>query len=260
MKPIVLGITPARGGSKGVPRKNIKELNGKPLLQYTTEAAQNCRLIDRYLINTEDDEIRKVAESLGIETQNRPEEFWHDNTFQEVDRLLQWSVNDLERKGDSIGIVVLLYATAPLRRSEHILNCVDLVLHQGYDSALTLVEDRSYIWKRTALTDDSDDGSAPNQSQTVLLQSNSNKSREVQPVNYDPARRGPNQKEGWNQWIENKAVYVMKRDLLMETGCRLGGRIGFVEMSSLESVDIDRPEDFKLAELLLKMREENDPA
>lgn len=226
----VLAITPARGGSKGVPRKNIKTLLGKPLIQYTIESAIACPLITRYVVNTEDSEIREFAESLGVETQGRPEDFWYDNTFQEVDRLLQWSVGDIEEKGDKVDLVVLLYPTAPLRRTEHITACIDLVCNKGFDSALTLREDRSYIWQRL------------------------NKENEAEPVNYDPNRRGPNQMEGWNQWVENKAVYVVKRDLLMETGCRLGGRIGFVEMSKLESIDIDTPEDFELAEFILKMK------
>lgn len=227
----IFAITPARGGSKGVPRKNIKPLAGKPLLQHTVDAAQACPRIDRYIINTEDDEIRSTAKALGVETQSRPEDFWYDNTFQEVDRLLQWSVRDLEEKGAVIDIVVLLYATAPLRKTEHITKCIDLVQNRGFDSALTLVEDRSYIWERKG-----------------------SESNEVMPVNYDPAKRGPNQKEGWNQWVENKAVYVMKRDLLMETGCRLGGRVGFVEMSKLDSIDIDTLDDFKLAERILEIR------
>jgi len=226
----VLAITPARGGSKGIPRKNIKLLNGKPLLQYTVEAVQKSKFITKYIINTEDEEIREVAYALGVQTQGRPEDFWYDNTFQEVDRLLQWSIKDLEQKGERIDIVVLLYATAPLRKAETITQCIDLVLNQGYDSALTLKEDRSYIWKRI----DNING--------------------VEPVNYDPKKRGPNQLEGWNQWVENKAVYVMKRDLLMETGCRLGGKIGYVPMGKIESIDIDMPEDFILAETIMKMK------
>lgn len=228
----VIAITPARGGSKGVPRKNIRPLAGKPLIQHTIEAAQACPLIDRYIVNTEDEEIRQLAESLGVETQGRPEEFWYDNTFQEVDRLLYYCVHDLEEKGAEIDIVVLLYATSPLRRTEHITACIDLVLNKGFNSALTLREDRSYIWKRSGQSDASD----------------------VEPVNYDPKKRGPNQLEGWNQWVENKAVYVMTRDLLMETGCRLGGRVGYVEMSKLDSVDIDMPDDFTLAETILQLR------
>lgn len=224
-----LAITPARGGSKGVPRKNIKLLAGKPLIQHTIEAAKNCPLIDRYIVNSEDQEIRALAESLGIETQTRPEDFWHDNTFQEVDRLLQWSVRDLESKGAKFDVVVLLYPTSPLRKTDHITKCIDLVLNQGYDSALTIREDRSYLWK------------IDQDSETVA------------PVNYDPKKRGPNQKEGWNQWVENKAVYAMKRDLLLDSGCRLGGKVGYVKMSKLNSIDIDLPEDFVLAEQILSI-------
>ena len=227
---MILCITPARGGSKGVPRKNIKPMAGKPLLQYTVEAARACPLITRHIVNTEDADIRAVAESLGVEVQGRPGEFWHDNTFQEVDRLLQWAVADFESREGRVDIVVLLYPTAPLRPTQAITDCIDLVLNHGYDSALTLREDRSYIWQRL------------------------DKGATVEPVNYDPKKRGPNQLEGWNQWVENKAVYAMNRDLLMETGCRLGGRVGFVEMSKLESIDIDTPDDFALAEQLLLAR------
>lgn len=141
--------------------------------------------------------------------------------------MLVWATSDIEARYGRVDIVVLLYPTAPLRRTEHITQCIDLVLNQGYDSALTLREDRSYIWRRT-------DGAAG-----------------VAPVNYDPKKRGPNQLEGWNQWVENKAVYAVKRDLLLETGCRLGGKIGFVAMSKMESIDIDLPEDFQLAEMVM---------
>ena len=60
--------------------------------------------------------------------------------------------------------------------------------------------------------------------------------------------------EKWNQWVENKAVYAMKRDLLLESGCRLGGKIGFVRMNKLESIDIDTIEDFILAERILNLK------
>ena len=229
----ILAITPARGGSRGVPRKNIKLLAGKPLIQHTIEAAKACRLITRYIVNTEDAEIREVAKSLGVETQDRPEQFWYDNTFQEVDRLLVWSVSELERSGAHFDIIALLYSTSPLRPPHVIADCIDLVLNQGYDSVLTLREDRSYIWQRT------DERSS------------------VEPVNYNPQNRGPNQLEGWNQWVENKAVYVMKRDLLMKTGCRLGGKIGFVSMTKLDSIDIDTLQDFELAEMILQVKAGN---
>ena len=227
----ILAITPARGGSKGIFRKNIKHMAGKPLIQHTIETVHECPLIDRYIVNSEDKEIRCIAESLGVETQDRPDDFFYDNTFQEVDRLLMWAVRDLEKKGAYIDIVVLLYATAPLRPYQAINGCIDLVLNQGYDSALTLYEDRIYLWERV------------DQAFTVT------------PTNYDPQKRGPNQLECWNQWIENKAVYVVKRNLLMETGCRLGGNIGFVEMNKEDSIDIDKPEEFSLAEQIMFLRQ-----
>ncbi len=227
---ITLGFTPARGGSKGVPRKNIKLLCGKPLIQWTADVAMSCPEIDRYIINTEDPEIEMVAKSIGVETQGRPEEFWHDNTKQEVDRLMMYAISELEKRGMHIDIVVLLYATAPLRVVDDISRCVQLIRDGGYDSALTLYEDRKYIWKRI-------DGSAS-----------------VEPVNYDPKTRGPNQLEGWNQWVENKAVYAFRKNLLMETGCRIGGKVAFAEMSKLCSIDIDTPDDFALAESLLHRR------
>ena len=201
---MIFAITPARGGSKGIPRKNIKPMAGKPLLQHTVEAARGCPLITRHVVNTEDDEIRAVAKSLGVEVQDRPADFWHDNTFQEVDRLLQWAVADFESREGRVDIVVLLYPTAPLRPTQAITDCIDLVINQGYDSALTLREDRSYIWKRL------------------------DKGATVEPVNYDPKKRGPNQLEGWNQWVENKAVYAMKRVFHMDTGCFLAGQVGLI--------------------------------
>jgi len=231
-KKTVVAIIPARGGSKGIARKNLREIAGVPLVAYAIKAALDSPLITLTIVNTEDAEIRDVAIAHGAQIQNRPEDFWHDNTFQEVDRLLVWCVEDLERQGIKVDVVVLIYPTAPLRRTEHITQTVDLVVNKGFDSALTLREDRSYLWRLEK------DGT-------------------TQPTNYDPKNRGPNQLEGWNQWIENKAVYAMTRDLLIDTGCRLGGKTGYIKMSRLESIDIDTPEDLKLAELLMDMRTNN---
>jgi N-acylneuraminate cytidylyltransferase len=99
-----------------------------------------------------------------------------------------------------------------------------MVTDGPYDSVLSLYEDTSYLWKRDEDT--------------------------VHPTNYDPTKRGPRQKEDWNQWIENKSVYVMDRDLLMEAGCRLSGKIGHVEMPEWRSIDVDDPLDLQLARFL----------
>lgn len=226
--PSVYAIIPARGGSKGIPRKNLADLGGKPLLAHAVDQAKAASRIDCVFVSSEDAEIREVAAHYGAETISRPDEFIHDNSIQEVDRLLIWTVTELEKQGHAIDIVVLLYATSPLREVTTINEVVRLVEEGNFDSALSLYEDTTYLWKR--------DGDV------------------VIPTNYDPKTRGPRQKENWNQWAENKAVYAVKRDLLVSTGCRLGGRIGFVEMPKWRSVDVDKPEDLELVRQLYRVR------
>jgi len=227
-KPSVYAFIPARGGSKGIPRKNLAELAGKPLIAHAIAQAKASKLIDRVFVSSEDAEIRKVAASFGAEVIDRPDEFIHDNSTQEVDRLLKWTVLELEKQNHHIDIVVLLYATSPLRQVETIDEAIRMVAEDGYDSVLSLYEDITYLWRREGDT--------------------------VEPTNYNPATRGPRQEENWNQWAENKAIYVVKRDLLVNRGVRLGGRIGFVEMPKWRSVDIDKPEDLELVRKLYVVR------
>lgn len=157
---------------------------------------------------------------------DRPDRFAQDDTVQEVDRLLQWSVEQIESAGRAVDTIVLLYPIAPLRTVETIEATVDKVANGPFDSAHTLYEDDSYLWEV--------DGNRET----------------VEPTNYDPAKRGPRQKEDWNQWIENLAVYATDRDTLMETGVRVAGETGYVEMPRWRSIDIDEPQDLHMARLL----------
>jgi N-acylneuraminate cytidylyltransferase len=227
-KPSVYAFIPARGGSKGIPRKNLADLAGKPLIAHAIAQAKASKRIDHVFVSSEDAEIRKVAASYGAEVIDRPDEFIHDNSLQEVDRLLKWTVLELEKQKHQIDIVVLLYATAPLRQVQTIDEAIRMVAEGSYDSVLSLYEDITYLWRRDGDT--------------------------VTPTNYNPATRGPRQKENWNQWAENKAVYAVKRDLMVNTSCRLGGRVGYVEMPRWRSVDIDKPEDLELVRRLYEVR------
>ncbi|MFY0592619.1 cytidylyltransferase domain-containing protein [Roseivirga sp.] len=224
----VLAIIPARGGSKGIPRKNIIDFNGAPLLSYTINQAHECALIDRVLVNSEDKEIRQVAMQYGADVMSRPNEFHHDNSIQEVDRMLYWIVGELEKNGEEYDIIVLMYPTAPLRNVDALHKAISMVQNEAYDSVLSVYEDSTYLWRL--------------------------KGDEVEPTNYNPETRGPRQKEDWNQWAENKAVYAFRKDLLMSTKCRLGGKIGSVEMSKLESIDIDGLDDLEIAKLIHSRR------
>lgn len=217
----IYAIVPARGGSQGIPGKNLKKIEGEPLVGIAASQGVQSEEIDHVVVNSDDPDIRAAAEEYDVQVMNRPGKYAQGDMMMGVDKFLTWQVSELENQGHEIDIVVLLYPTGPLRPVQTIDETVRMVSERGFDSALTLYEDDRYLWE-------TDDDTA-------------------RPTNYDPANRGPRQMEDWNQWVENKAVYAMSRDLLVETGSRLGGEIGYVEMSELRSVDIDSPTDLKLA-------------
>ncbi len=126
----ILGITPARGGSKGVPRKNIKVIAAKPLLAWTIEAVKKSALINRYVVSTEDEEIANIAKNYGAEVLQRPYELASD----EADTLgvLQHALEKIP-----CDIVVLLQATSPIRKEGFIDECIREFLNNKYDSLAT---------------------------------------------------------------------------------------------------------------------------
>ena len=128
--PLVLGITPARGQSKGVPRKNIKPIAGKPLLAWTIAAARQSRLIDRYVVSTEDAEIADVAAQCGAEVILRPAELATDEAS--TLGVLEHAVKNIP-----CDAVVLLQATSPVRHSGLIDECIKKFMDESSDSLAT---------------------------------------------------------------------------------------------------------------------------
>ena len=127
---MIVGITPARGGSKGVLRKNIKTISGKPLIAWTIEAAKKSTLLDRHIISTEDREISRISREYGAEVLMRPPELATDEVP---------TISVLQHVIDTIpcDIVVLLQATSPIRRAGLIDECVKEFTDNGYDSLAT---------------------------------------------------------------------------------------------------------------------------
>lgn len=127
---MILAVTPARGGSKGVPRKNLRPVCGKPLIAWTIEAAQAARWIDRHVVSTEDDEIAAVARRLGAEVLMRPAELATD----EVGTLpvLQHAMGR-----EPVDTLVLLQATSPIREVGLVDRCVEQFLKASADSLAT---------------------------------------------------------------------------------------------------------------------------
>ena len=135
----VLGVIPARGGSKGVKRKNLAPLRGKPLMAYSIEAANLSRRLTRTILSTEDEEIAKAGRRLGVEVPfMRPAHLAADDSTT-IDVLID-VVERLEAQGERYDAVFTLQPTNPLRRPEDIDGAIDLLERTGADSVISFVE------------------------------------------------------------------------------------------------------------------------
>jgi CMP-N,N'-diacetyllegionaminic acid synthase len=134
----VLGLIPARGGSKGVPRKNIRHLHGKPLLGYTAEAALQSRRLTRVVLSTEDDEIANVGRQYGLDVPFlRPQNLAMDSS-PTLDVVIH-ALKSLDEAGDTFDSVCLLQPTNPFRRTVDIDNCIELFERSGADSVISVL-------------------------------------------------------------------------------------------------------------------------
>ena len=213
---MISAFIPARGGSKAIPKKNLIPFHGRPLISYTITQARDSNLINETYVSTDNENIANVSRNWGAEVIERPDELSGDTSSTES--ALLHAFHYVENKPD---IVVLLQCTSPLRRDNDIDNAIKLVKEGGYDSALSCCKDHSFFWKQT--------------------------SNIATPINYDPEERKMRQNvDGW--YRENGSIYVMKRDILEERECRLGGDIGIYQMPKELSFEIDTPGDYRIVE------------
>ena len=127
MKLKILALIPARGGSKGLPRKNIKPLLGKPLIAWTIEQAKNSKYINRVVVSTDDEEIVRISKEYGAEVPFlRPKELARDDS-PTIDAIMH-TINWFKERGEFFDILVILEPTSPLRDTEDIDNCIEILL------------------------------------------------------------------------------------------------------------------------------------
>lgn len=216
----ILGVIPARGGSKGIPKKNIKLLNGKPLIAYTIEAALTSHL-DRVVVSTDCEEIAKVAKEYGAEVMMRPAHLAEDKT--PTLPVLQDVVARLDEEFDA---VMTLQPTSPLRTSKHINEAMELFeSDKEADSLVSVVEvPHNYMPEKLMNFDGK-----------YLIGNSEPKRRQDVSTMY--ARNGA-------------AIYITKTDKLSEY--IFGGKILPYFMSKIESFDIDDMEDWEMAECQIK--------
>lgn len=225
----VVTIIPARGGSKGIPRKNVRLLCGKPLIAYTIEAARSSKLIDRVVVSTEDEEIAEVSKRYGAEVIRRPLELARDDSPSLL--VYQHVIRHLEKTEDyRPEIIVILQPTSPLRIVEDIDRAVEGFVKAKYDSIVSVCEvEHPPHWMYTL---------AGNRLKPVIKDQENVTQRQDAPKVYRL----------------NGAVYVTSREIIMKEN-RLLGRNTRAHIMPLErSIDIDTELDFKLADLLMRER------
>ena len=127
---MILGIIPARGGSKGIPRKNIRNIGGKPLIAWTIEAAKRSKLLNDFVVSTEDPEIANISRAYGAKVIDRPTELSRDETSTLA--VLQHVLSRI--KAD---VVVVLQPTSPIRRDGLIDDCIGRFTKSGADNLAT---------------------------------------------------------------------------------------------------------------------------
>lgn len=129
----LLAVIPARGGSKGVPRKNILELHGKPVISYTIEAAKNSKIIDHTVVSTDDQRIAEISAGYqGVEVIMRPSKYATDDA--PIELAIRHAIKEVEKNGRRVDIVVLLYANVPVRKKGVIERAVRKLVTSGADS------------------------------------------------------------------------------------------------------------------------------
>jgi len=231
----IVGIIPARGGSKRTPRKNIKLLAGKPLIAYSIEAALKSKYINRVVVSTEDAEIAEVARSFGAEVIVRPPELAQDTT--KTAPVLVQVVNELEKQGYYPDIVCLLQATSPQRDEKVVDGALEMLLNSEKDSVFA----GSRIGKTMAKWKRGYDG----------------KLHPLYDHHFRPRTQEPELMEDMFQ--ENGSFYAIKIDAFRKYQDFLGEDVEFFETPVY--VDIDSPVDFARAEQeILKVRENEQKA
>lgn len=227
----ILGLIPARAGSRTIPNKALVTLAGRPLLAHTCEQARQAATLNRVVVSTDDEAIARCARDCGIDTPFlRPRELAADETpMVEVLRHALQALREGERYQPDV--VVLLQPTSPLRRAEHIDTAVRLLIESGADSVVSVVEVPHRFSPGSLLRLE------PSGTLMPYLDGPQPLRRQDKPVLY--ARNGP-------------AVLAVRAAVLVEQRSLYGQTSKPLIMSTTESIDIDTPEDLQWAESLLK--------
>jgi len=225
----IVGIIPARGGSKGIPRKNIKLLAGKPLVAYSIEAAIKSKYIDRVIVSTEDKEIAEVSMSFGAEIIERPFELAQDEV--KTAPVIAQVINELKKIGYIPDIIVLLQPTSPLRDEKIIDAALEKLINSDKDSIFS--------------------GHGAGRTMPLWKQKQDGSLEALYDYHLRPRRQESHLMVPL--FCENGAFYAIRYEAFLETKDFLGNNTGVYEMEW--QVDVDTPEDFQTVEKILLERQ-----
>jgi len=219
----IVTIILARGGSKGLPRKNIKPLCGLPLIAHTVLDAVEAQLVNQIYVSTDDPEIASVSKAYRATIIHRPSVFATDCASSES--ALMHALQSIEKKEVCTELIVFLQCTSPIRSGQDIDRAIRKLLTEDADSLVSVSPSHRFLWEEV--------------------------NGEAKPINYEYSRR-PRRQDMSPQYVENGSIYIFKPWVLKELGNRLGGKIALFKMSEAAAHEIDTPLDFEIAEFLLK--------
>jgi CMP-N,N'-diacetyllegionaminic acid synthase len=228
----IVGLIPARGGSKSIPRKNLAVVAGRPLLAYTARAALGAARLDRVMLSTDDAEIAEAGRALGLEIPFlRPAALADDETG--MVPVMRHALDWLQEHGSAAFALVLLQPTSPLRSAGHIDEAVALLLASGAETVVSVVEVPHNFSPASVMTRREDGRLTPFLPGPPILR------RQDKPRVF--ARNGP-------------AILAVRSAVLRRDTLYGEPTLGY-SMSAADSLDIDDPEDLWLAEQYIRRRE-----
>lgn len=220
----VIALIAARGGSKGIPNKNLIDICGKPLLAWTIEHAKAVPAIEEVVVSSDSEEILRTSEAFGAIGIPRPSDIANDTATSESAWL--HALHAREAATGLFDIVVALQATSPIREPRDLKDGLDQFMQGGFDSLLSVCEVEDFFnWRL-------------------------NEKGLAESVNYDWRERRRRQ-EIEKRYLENGSFYIFHAHILRETKNRLGGRIGMHVMDRHKMFQIDRPEDVELCAAIM---------
>jgi len=203
----IVAIIPARGGSKGIPQKNIIDFAGKPLIAWTIMQAKSSNLISDVYVSSDSQEILTVARNYGAKPILRPNEISGDRASSESALL-----HALDQMTEEPDLVVFLQATSPLRKIDDIDNAINQLIEDEADSLLSLIETQEFMWEESK--------------------------GDFKPLTYDFNHRCDH-RHLKRLYYENGSIFIFKPEILRRYKNRLGGKKSIYLMESWQRADID---------------------